>query len=221
MTGNKAPDVPAPADAGEKRASFSRRTLVTGAVGVAALLAVGGVGKAVAGERTLLRPPGAQDEARLLGACIKCDRCRSVCPENVIDVAHLEDGFVNARTPKMNFHRGYCTFCEGEYRCVTVCPTSAIAFGFDEPADKIGVAAIDTEQCLLFRSGSGKCSRECVAACAYGALSTDDAGRIVVDEAKCNGCGACEYECPSASYGSFTGSERRGINVEPWEGGRR
>ena len=211
----------APVEPGLKQPAFGRRAFVVGAVGVAALFAVGGVGKAIAGERALLRPPGAQDDQRLLGACIKCDRCRSVCPENVIDVAHLEDGLVNARTPKMNFHRGYCTFCEGEYRCATVCPTSAIAFGFDEASDKIGVAAIDSEQCLLFRSGSGKCSRECVSACAYDALSTDDAGRIVVDESKCNGCGACEYECPSASYGSFTGSLRRGINVEPLEGGGR
>ena len=90
----------APVEPGLNQPAFGRRTFVVGAVGVAALFAVGGVGKAVAGERALLRPPGAQDDQRLLGACIKCDRCRSVCPENVIDVAHLEDGLVNARTPE-------------------------------------------------------------------------------------------------------------------------
>ena len=74
---------------------ISRREVVTGGVAVAALLALGGTGVALAGERQLLRPPGGQDEGRLWGACIKCDRCRSACPHGAIDVAHLEDGIVN------------------------------------------------------------------------------------------------------------------------------
>ena len=59
----------------------SRRMFVAGALSVASLFALGGAGKALAGQRVPMRPPGAQDEARLWGACIKCDRCRSVCPE--------------------------------------------------------------------------------------------------------------------------------------------
>lgn len=196
----------------------SRRSFVVGAVGVASLFAVGGVGKAVAGEKRLLRPPGAQDESRLWGACIKCDRCRSVCPERVIDVAHLEDGFVNARTPVMDFKKGFCTFCEGEYRCAKVCPTEAIRLGFDSGCDKIGMAVVDSEECLLYRSGSGRCSKECIASCAYDALSIDEDGRLQVDSSACNGCGACENACPSSSYGSYTGSSRRGVNIEVWGG---
>lgn len=202
------------------RRSISRRSLVVGGAGIVGMLAVGGVGRALAGETELLRPPGAQDEALLHGSCIKCDRCRSVCPEQVIDVAHLEDGLVNARTPKMNFHKGFCTFCDGAFKCAEVCPTSAISFGFDPRSCKIGIAVLDESQCLLFRSGSGRCSRECIAACAYDAIHDDGAGRIVVSEQACNGCGACEHACPSASYGGFTGSRLRGINVEPWKGGK-
>lgn len=201
--------------------SLSRRSLVIGAVGVAGMFAIGGAGKALAGDSSLLRPPGAQDEALMHGACIKCDRCRSVCPEGVIDVAHLEDGVLNARTPKMNFRKGACTFCDGAFKCAEVCPTSAIAFGFDPWSNKIGVAVLDTDQCLLYRSGSGKCSKECATACPYDAIHADETGRIVISETACNGCGACEHACPSASYGGFTGSQRRGINVEPWEGDRR
>ena len=165
-----------------------------------------------------MRPPGAQDEARLWGACIKCDRCRSVCPEGVIDVAHLEDGLVNARTPVMDFKKGYCTFCDGAYKCAEVCPTEAIRFGFDPACDKIGMAVVDSEECLLYRSGSGRCSKECIDACAYEALSIDDSGHLRVDVDACNGCGACEHACPSSSYGSYTGSSRRGINIEAWGG---
>lgn len=196
----------------------SRRSFVAGTLGVASLFVLGGAGKALAGQRTLIRPPGAQDEARLWGACIKCDRCRSVCPEDVIDVAHLEDGFVNARTPVMDFKKGYCTFCDGAYKCAEVCPTEAIRFGFDPACDKVGMAVVDSEECLLYRSGSGRCSKECIDACAYEALSVDDAGRLHVDVDACNGCGACEHACPSSSYGSYTGSSRRGINIEAWGG---
>ena len=192
--------------------------MIAGVAGVAGMFAIGGVGKALAGEADLLRPPGAQDESLLQGACIKCDRCRSVCPEHVIDVAHVEDGLINARTPKMNFRKGACTFCDGAFKCAEVCPTSAIRFCFDPGSSKIGIAVLDTEQCLLFRSGSGRCSKECMSACEYGAIRVDDSGRIVVSEKECNGCGACEHACPSSSYGGFTGSQRRGINIEPWKG---
>ena len=90
---------------------ISRREVVTGGVAVAALLALGGTGVALAGERQLLRPPGRPERGAFMGACIKCDRCRSACPHGAIDVAHLEDGIVNARTPKMNFRKGFCDFC--------------------------------------------------------------------------------------------------------------
>lgn len=212
-------------------ARISRREAVTGGVAVAAMLALGGAGVAFAGERRLLRPPGGQDEGRLWGACIKCDRCRSACPHGAIDVAHLEDGIVNARTPKMNFRKGFCDFClpdgalvteEGgeaarsDPLCVRACPTGALVFGFDclSGGDKIGVARVDVSECLLYRSGSGRCSKQCVEACAFGALSLGEDGRLMVDEERCNGCGACEWSCPSSSYASYTGSGRRGINVE-------
>ena len=47
----------------------------------------------------------------------------------------------------------------------------------------------------------------------------DGEGRLVVDEEKCNGCGACELACVAGSYGSYGGSGLRGINIVPWKEG--
>lgn len=198
---------------------ISRRGFLLGGAGAVSMVAVGGMGAALPAEAGLVRPPGGQDESVLLGACIKCDRCRSACPNNVVDVAALEDGLLNARTPKLNFRKGYCDFCQGHdgLRCVASCPTGAISAGFDPWSDKLGMAVVDESECLLYRSGSHYCSKPCIDACEYDAFRYDeDTGQLVVAEDRCNGCGACEHACISSSYGSFTGSARRGVNVEKW-----
>lgn len=193
----------------------TRRSFIAGGVFTAAMLAVGGVSVAWANETELLRPPGAQDEESFLGACIRCDRCRSACPQNAISVAHMEDGIINIRTPKMNYKLGACDFCGGEFLCAVNCPTQAISFGFDPSKDMIGVAKVDYEECLLYRSNSHLCSRQCVSACPYDAVIYDpNDNSLSVNVELCNGCGICEYVCPSASYGTYTSSGKRGINVE-------
>lgn len=112
----------------------------------------------------LLRPPGGTDEQVLLGACIHCDRCRSVCPQGCIALEALEQGWLNAGTPVMNFTRGFCDFCTSDPagpRCVRVCVTGAL--GSAAPANYIGCAVVDDELCI-------RCQK-CVPACAYCALS--------------------------------------------------
>ena len=187
--------------------SLSRRSLVAGSALAAASFAVGGAAAALDGGATPLRPPGAQDEDRFRALCLKCDRCRSVCPQGCIRTGLLEDGLLNWRTPIMDFHRGLCDFCG---RCEDVCPTEAVA-GVDPIASRIGTAVIDEERCIAWIQGS---CRVCVDACPYDALSADASGRPVVDEKRCNGCGVCEYRCPSNTYRSFAGGSKRGINVE-------
>ena len=188
-------------------AGITRRDLIAGAVGIAGLFAVGGVGVAFAGDGTLLRPPGAQDEERFRKLCIKCDRCRSACPQNCITIATVENGFVNARTPRLDFHKGICDFCD---KCANVCPTGAILSGFDETTQKIGLAVLDADECLALNGGG---CRRCVDSCPYEALEwTGSAPRVIADA--CNGCGICENVCPSGSLRSFSGSRAlRGINV--------
>jgi ferredoxin-type protein NapG len=188
---------------------ITRRSLVGGAAGAAALVAIGGASKVFAGDEDLIRPPGGQDEARFIGNCIRCDRCRSACPLDVITVAN-NDGFINTRTPKMTFRKGYCNFCGGSLLCIKACPTGALV-DFDPDTEWIGPAIVDPDECIAF-SKAGGCDR-CVPACPYDAVSLNERKQPVVDLTKCNGCGYCEYICPSHKFRTYSGSTKRGINI--------
>ena len=194
-------------------AGLTRRDFLVGAAGAGSLVLLGGAGSAFAdGESQLVRPPGGQDYERLLRLCMRCDRCRGACPQGCIDVSHIEDGLLQARLPKMNFSLGLCDFCDGSPQCIRVCPSGALASAFESSTDRIGIACVRHDACLLDRL-SGGCSKECIRACEYGALSLSEGGSLVVDEVKCNGCGACEFVCPAASYASYAGGRSRGIEV--------
>jgi ferredoxin-type protein NapG len=186
-------------------AGVTRRAFLGLCASTAAFAALGGTAKALDGDESLLRPPGSGDEAAFVSACIKCDRCRSVCPTGVISVATVEDGFLHAREPKLDFHRGVCTFCG---KCEQVCATGAIG-PFDPASDKIGVAIVQRDRCLSFTRGCTNCE----GSCDYGALVFDDSGHPTVDAGACNGCGACENACTALVYGTFAGGTRRGIVV--------
>ena len=187
---------------------LTRRGALAGCAGIAALFALGGAGKALAGQGELLRPPGAQDEDHFLATCLKCNRCQSICPQTCLRTAVLEDGLLNWRTPVMDYHRGICDFCG---KCLETCPSGAIG-SFDEITQRIGTAQVDQERCIAYQMSG---CRVCVDACIYGAISLDEHGRPQVDESKCNGCGRCENKCPSNSYLSYSGGKKRGINVQP------
>lgn len=187
---------------------ITRRTFIGLGVATAACAAVGGAGVALAGEGDLLRPPGGQNEASFHAACVKCDRCRSVCPTGAIAVTTIEDGFLRARTPKMNFHKGLCDFCG---KCQEVCVTGALGGvgSFDPTRDKMGVAIVQRDRCLAFTQACENCKDSCE----YDALHFNSANRPEVDATRCNGCGACEYDCTALVYGTFSGGTRRGIKV--------
>ncbi|MDR2492298.1 MAG: 4Fe-4S dicluster domain-containing protein [Coriobacteriales bacterium] len=187
--------------------NVTRRMLVTGAAGAAALLAIGGSVRLAFGATPLLRPPGGQDEARFIAACIKCDRCRSACPLNAVAVANLNDGLLNARMPKLDFHKGYCDFCN---LCIESCPTGALR-AFDPESEWIAPAVIDPELCIAFGRKGG--CRVCVDGCPYKAIELDEYSRPVMVPHKCNGCGYCEFICPSNSYRSYSGTRERAIAV--------
>lgn len=196
---------------------ITRRTLLEGGAGIVLLAALGGGARALAGDAELLRPPGGQDDARFFGNCIRCNRCVGACPTRAIGYATVEDGVLNVRQPVMRFRIGWCDMCGGDPRCIAACPTGALA-PFDPEADKIGVAVVDEGECELF-GVSGHCSAPCVDACEWDALRIDEQGRLVVDEERCNGCGACENVCVSGSYGGYAASGKRGVNIKPWKGG--
>ncbi|CVH78406.1 quinol dehydrogenase periplasmic component [Coriobacteriaceae bacterium CHKCI002] len=185
--------------------NVTRRSFLGFAAATAACAGVGGVARVLAGEGGLLRPPGGQDEGALVAACVRCDRCRSACPTNAVGVAHVEDGLLQARTPVLDFHKGYCDFCG---KCQEACPTSALK-AFDPARDKLGVAIVQKDRCIAYFEGCVECER----ACPFGAISLDESKRPVVDAQSCNGCGLCENVCPALVYRSFSGGTRRGIVV--------
>jgi ferredoxin-type protein NapG len=225
---------------------ISRRGAIIGGVGAAFMLGLGGTVRALAGETVLLRPPGAQNEQRFIGTCIRCDRCRGACPRGVIKTCVAEDGLINMRSPKLDFHvptsrayrraEGYADqetvlatpyeallkaggsgFCDFCMLCVKNCPTGALR-PFDPNRQWIGEAVVDPQFCIAFEKLGG--CRRCVDYCPFGAITLDDNRCPVVSLEKCNGCGVCENICPSSTYRTFKGGLRRGINIIAAEQGR-
>ena len=182
---------------------LARRDFLTSAVGIVSLLALGGTARFASGYECL-RPPGAPDEKSFLARCVRCDRCRGICPTSVISVG---ESFITSRTPVLNFHLGYCNFCG---KCADVCPTGAL-LTFDEKSVRIGFAEI-TSRCIAWNYGG---CNICVEQCPYQAIVFDVQGRPVVDAAKCNGCGVCENVCPALILRSYYGGAVRGIVVRP------
>lgn len=138
-------------------AAYTRRAFA-GFCGAAAVFAAfGGAVKAADGasETALVRPPGAQDELHLLASCVKCDRCRSVCHTGVIGVAEVGDGFLRARTPKLNFHRGSCDFC-GD--CQRVWPHGGHR-GVRSGGRQKGMAVVQKDRCVAYYQGCVECQR--------------------------------------------------------------
>ena len=203
-------------------AGMSRRTFALGVGGAGVLLAMGGL-KLVPAEAQV-RPPGGQDESRLVASCIRCERCVEACPRGALRPAHIEDGIVSVRTPTTNFNDGWCDFCadenDGVPLCVAACPTEALALPAGATAENtlLGLAVIDEAQCLAFRDTG---CRYCYDACPYEAIELTGEGanpHVSVLADKCNGCGACESVCVSLKAGSIvSGAQERAIVVKPIE----
>jgi len=198
-----------------KNAGLTRRTLCLGVGGAAVMLGLGGI--KIVNTQPIIRPPGGQNEDRLISACIRCMRCYEICPRNVIVPAHLEDGILNIMSPTLNFDKDYCNYCidenNGAPLCVTACPTTALSLpeGTDELNTIIGVAELNQNLCLAYRLIG---CRFCYDACPYKAMGLDEYNRPYVINDICNGCGACESVCVSLQNASITvGATERAIIV--------
>ena len=197
---------------------ITRRALCAGGISAAALIALGGL--RYVGHNPLPRPPGGQNEAHLVDACIRCERCYEVCPRHVIVPAHIEDGLLGMRTPTFDFETNYCDFCTEENGgvplCVQSCPTEALVLpeGATPETTIMGIATIDQYQCLAFRDSG---CRYCYDACPYEAIEMRDNKPYIIAD-KCNGCGACESVCVSLKAGSIAaGATERAVVVRPVE----
>jgi ferredoxin-type protein NapG len=173
---------------------------------VVGLVGLGGFIRFLGTRDRFIRPPGAVTEEKFLSLCIKCQKCQEVCPTGTITPVLLAEGVASAGTPKLDFRLGYCNLC---MKCIEICPTGAL-----QPAKKeevrLGLAQVDKERCIAFTwRGCIKCYKECP----YKAITLDSNQRPVVDASRCNGCGLCEYICPSSSLRTYTGASGKGIVV--------
>jgi len=180
----------------EHPARLGRRSFLVACIGAAA----GAATRAARGQTPPLRPPGALDETRFTGVCVRCGSCVRVCPSRILRPDLGEHGLAGLLAPVVRFTEGYCR--ENCNRCNMVCPSGAITrLSLAEKRLRvIGPALVDLDICLL---ANGQECTTCIRACPYEALTIQEtagglSAKPFLDLAKCTGCGACELACPTS-----------------------
>lgn len=161
----------------------------------------------VAPERqTPLTPPGSLSAKNMAQKCTGCQLCISECPNEVL---RPSGDWLHLMQPVMSYERGYCRpECN---RCSEVCPAGAIQpiRHEDKASTQIGHAVWIKKNCIPLTDGveCGNCARHCP----VGAIEmvpsdpNDEESPAVpaVNEARCIGCGACEYLCPARPFSAI------------------
>ena len=151
-----------------------------------------------------IRPPGALDEDKFLGACVRCGLCVRDCPYDTLSLAKLSDP-VTTGTPYFTARDIPCEMCD-DIPCVKACPTGALDHGLENIDDaRMGLAVlIDEENCLNFQGlRCDVCYRVCPAinqAITLERQHNDRSGKHAVfiptvHSNACTGCGKCEQAC--------------------------
>jgi ferredoxin-type protein NapG len=152
----------------------------------------------------MLRPPGALEEKRFLGACVKCGKCAQACPFKAVKLAGPEAG-VAIGTPQIIARDEPCQLCP-DLPCVKACPSGALDKGLTEIEKvRMGTAVIvDRENCLSIRGLRCEvCYRNCplidkaitIEPRHNERTGTHTIMEPVVHRDKCVGCGICEKTC--------------------------
>ena len=96
----------------------------------------------------LLRPPGALDEGKFLGACIRCYRCQDACTPGAIQFYTEKDGPL-AHTPYVDPALKACTLC---MKCGPACPTAALLPLEDKAEVRMGSVELCEALCLSYKA---------------------------------------------------------------------
>ena len=171
-----------------------RRFLAAGAGAAGAFV----IGKVPGRASPPLRPPGALDEPRFTGVCVRCGNCARACPSRIIQPDLGSSGIAGFLTPRLCFDADYCR--ENCHRCLEACPSGAIPrLSLTAKRHRIiGPAVVDPAICLL---ANGRECVACIKQCPFQAIAmqSSDGGfsnQPRVDLSRCTGCGACEAVCP-------------------------
>lgn len=150
--------------------------------------------------KTPITPPGSMSAAHLARHCVGCQLCIAQCPNHVLRPAGDLQHFMQ---PVMTYGQGACRpECN---HCSTVCPTGAIApiSLEDKASTQLGHAVWRKPYCVVLTDHveCGNCARHCPAG-AIQMVPSDPADEFspripAVNEARCTGCGMCEYLCPA------------------------
>lgn len=190
--------------------SISRRGFLKGAVSLPFAAACGGGAMTFPFLRNaeargfLLRPPGAVEERRFLGACVRCGACAQACPYGAIRIADASAG-VSIGTPHIIARENPCRLCP-DLPCVKACPSGALDRSLEDVEKvRMGTAVIvDRENCLSIRGLRCEvCYRNCPLIDKAITLEPRHNERTgthtimepVVHREKCVGCGICEQSC--------------------------
>ena len=159
-----------------------------------------------AGRTTPIRPPWSRPEADFVECCSPCGDCIRACPQHIIDKGR--GGF-----PRIDFSRGECLFC-GE--CAQVCAPGVLAVqpDADTASQPWAVRASIGERCL---AGRGVECRSCGDQCESGSirfqLVVGGVARPILEQATCNGCGACYGVCPVQAIELCQSNSDRGLQA--------
>lgn len=156
-----------------------------------------------------LRPPGALDEADFASTCSKCGECVRVCPSMCIQIDTT--GHRGGGVPYIDPDQSSCILCEG-LLCMNSCPTGALT---PIPLEKIDMGKAVWHESRCLRTVGQDCTM-CIDHCPVGTAAIDlNGGRVVVYEAACTGCGACQHECPTTPKSIIVEPKSQRPKVEP------